>query len=142
MTVGRSDFPKAFGALLETMIFVDSDHAHNLVTRRSLTGLLAFVGSTPVSWFSKCQGAVASSTYQAEFSALCTAEAQSLRYMLRCLVIPIPSNGSAPTKVFGDNFSVIQNASDPDVTLKKKHVAISFHVDHEAITIGVITPFI
>ena len=93
-------FPRAFGPSLDTTIFVDSDHAHDLVTRRSLTGLIAFVGSTPVTWFSKRQGAIASSTYQAEFSALRTAveEAQSLRYMLRCLGVPIPSDGTAPTR--------------------------------------------
>ena len=54
----------------------------------------------------------------------------------------VPSNDSAPIRVFGDNFSVIQNASDPDATLKKKYVAISFHVVHEAITTGgSIAPF-
>jgi hypothetical protein len=61
--------------------------------------------------------------------------------MLRCLGIPIPSDGSAPTRIFGDNFTVIQNASDPFTTLKKKHVAISFHFVHEAITAGVVAPF-
>jgi hypothetical protein len=61
--------------------------------------------------------------------------------MLRCLGIPIPSDGSAPTRLFGDNFSVIQNANDPDVILKKKHVAISFHVIHEAIAAGVVAPY-
>jgi hypothetical protein len=74
-------FPKAFGDMLDMTIFVDSDHAHDLVMRHSLTGLLAFVGSTPVSWFSKRQGPVTSSTFQAELSALRTAveEAISLR---------------------------------------------------------------
>jgi hypothetical protein len=61
--------------------------------------------------------------------------------MLCSLGIPIPSNGSTLTKVFGDNFSVIHNVSDPDATLKKKHVAISFHVVCEVITTGIIAPF-
>jgi len=39
------------------------------------------------------------------------------------------------------NFSVIKNASDPDATLKKKHVAISFHVVCEVIASGIIAPF-
>ena len=73
-------FPQAFGPALETTILVDSDQAHDKKTCRSLTGLLAFVGSTPVLWLSKRQGSIASSTYAAEFSALRTAteEAQSL----------------------------------------------------------------
>jgi hypothetical protein len=41
----------------------------------------------------------------------------------------------------GDNFNIIQNASDPFAMLKKKHVAISFHLVHEAITSGVVAPF-
>ena len=135
--------PGAFSATLDTTIFVDSDYAHDLVTHHSLTGLLAFVGSTPVMWFSKQQGAFASSMYHAEISALCTSmeEAQSLCYMLCCLGIPIPSDGSALTKVFGNNYGVIRNVSDPDATLKKKHVVITFHLVREAITAGVTAPF-
>jgi len=115
--------PELFGPSLETTILVDLDHAHNHKTRRSLTGLLAFVGSTPVMWLSKRQGSVASSTYAAEFSALLTVteEAQSLRYMLRCLGCNIPSDGSCPTKIFGDNLSMIQNAQNPAADLSKKH---------------------
>jgi len=136
-------FPPSFGPILETSILVDSDHAHDKKTRRSLTGLLAFVGSTPVIWLSKRQGSIASSTYAAEFSALRTAteEAQSLRYMLRCLGCNVPADGSCPTRVFGDNLSVIQNAQNPAADLSKKHVAISYHVVREAVAAGIIAPF-
>jgi hypothetical protein len=134
------NFPKAFGPILETTILVDSDHAHDLKTRRSITGLLAFVGSTPVHWMSKRQGSIASSTYAAEFSALRTAteEAMNIRYMLRCLGVNI---GTKPTDVFGDNLSVIQNSQNPEADLSKKHVAISFHVVREAIAAGIICPY-
>ena len=137
-----SGFPRPFGETLQTAICVDSDHAHDLKTRRSITGLIAFVGSTPVVWYSKRQGSIASSTYSAEFSALRTAteEAQALRYMLRCLGIPIANDGSNPTLLFGDNFSVIQNARDFEADLKKKHVAISFHTVREAVAAGVVEP--
>ena len=66
-------FIPPYGQILETTIIVDSDHAHDHKTRRSLTGLIVFVGSTPVYWISKRQSTVASSTYAAEFSALRTA---------------------------------------------------------------------
>ena len=51
---------------------VDSDHAHDQKTRRSLTGLLAFVGSTPVIWLSKRKDSISSSTYAVELSTLRT----------------------------------------------------------------------
>ncbi len=136
-------FPKPFGPVMESTIFVDSDHAHDKKTRRSLTGLLAYVGSTPVLWLSKRQGSIASSTYSAEFSALRTAteEAISLRYMLRCLGCNVPADGSCPTKIFGDNLSVILNSQNPAADLAKKHVAISFHSVREAVAARIIEPY-
>ena len=46
------NLPPAFGPELETSIFVDADHAHDTKTRRSITGMILFVGSTPVAWSS------------------------------------------------------------------------------------------
>jgi hypothetical protein len=122
---------------------VDSDHAHDRKTRRSLTGWIAFVGSTPVAWQSEWQGSVSSSTYAAEFSAMriATEEAMSLRYMLRCLGCNIPADRSCATKVFNDNFSVIQNCQNPAADFSKKHVAISYHVVREAVAAGIIEPY-
>ena len=34
-------------------VFVDSDHGHDKVTRRSITGLIAFLGRTPAFYLSK-----------------------------------------------------------------------------------------
>jgi len=138
-----ANLPQAFGPVLETTIMVDSDHGHDKKTFRSLTGLIAWVGSTPVIWFSRRQGAIASSTYAAEFSALRTAteETISLRYMLRCLGCNVPSDGSCPTKIFGDNLGVIQSAANPAADLSKKHVAISFHCVREAIAARILEPY-
>ena len=134
------NFPKAFGPVLETAILIDADHAHDLNTRRSTTGLLAYVGSTPVIRISRRQGSIASSTYAAEFSALCTAteEAMNLQYMLCCLGVNL---GGKLTDLFGDNLSVIQNSQNPAADLSKKHVAISFHVVCEAIAAVIISPY-
>ena len=41
-------FPKPFGPILEQTLLVDSNHAHDLVTYKSLTGYLGYVRSTPV----------------------------------------------------------------------------------------------
>ena len=101
------------------------------------------MGSTPVTWGSRRQGAIASSTYAVEFSALrtVTEEAISLRYMLRCLGCNVPVDGSCPTKVFSDSLSIIQNCQNPATDLSKKHVAISFYLVREAIAVGIIAPY-
>jgi hypothetical protein len=131
-----ADFPDTFGAELKTSVFFDADHAHDHVTRRSFSGLLVFVGSTPVVWQSKRQGCIATSTYCAEFMAMRAAveEAISIRYMLRCLGIPV----TKPTELYGDNFGVIQSAEIPEGELKKKHIAISYHYVREAIAARIV----
>ena len=61
--------------------------------------------------------------------------------MLRCLGCNIPADGSSPTRIFGDNLSVIQNVQNPAADLSKKHVAISFHVAREAIAARIIEAY-
>ena len=53
-------------------VFVDSDHGHDKVTRRSITGLIAFLGRTPAFYLSKRQGAIETSTYGAKICAMKT----------------------------------------------------------------------
>ena len=61
-------------------------------------------------------------------------EAISIRYMLRCLGVPV----TCPTDLFGDNIGVIQSAEIPDGELKKKHIAISYHYVREAIAAKIV----
>ena len=130
------DLPTAYGVELESSIFFDADHAHDKVTRHSITGLIVFVGCTPVLWMSRRQGCIATSTYCAEFMAMRSAveEAISVRYMLCCLGVPVLK----PTQLYGDNASVIQNASIPHSDLKKKHIAISYHYVREAVAAKIV----
>ena len=123
---------------LEITTFADSDHAHDKVTRRSMTGLLILVGRTPVFFMSKRQGAIATSTYGAEFCAMRTAteEVISVRYMLRCLGVKVKH----ASLICGDNMGVIQNCTIPDSLLKKKHVAIAFHKTRESAAAGICHP--
>ena len=43
-------FPPALINELEISIFADSYHGHDKVTGRSITGIIALVGSTPILW--------------------------------------------------------------------------------------------
>ena len=88
----------------------------------------------------KHQDSIASNIYAAELSALRTAteEAQRLHYIMCCLGWNTPSDGTYPTRIFGDNLSVILNAQNPAADLSKKHVAISFHIAREAVAADII----
>jgi hypothetical protein len=67
---------------MEITVFVDLDHAHDQATRKSITGIVIFVGQTPLFYFSKRQGAISTLTYGAELCAMKTAveELIAVRY--------------------------------------------------------------
>jgi hypothetical protein len=125
-------FPEALVLELEINVFVDADHGHDKVTGRSVTGVFAFVGSTPVMSRSKRQASVQTSTFGAEFTALKTAveDAVMLRYYLRSMGVKV----TAPTRVLVDNMGVVLNSSNPGSTLNKKHIALAYHFvrEHQA----------
>ena len=117
--------------MVSTHCFVDLDHAANTVTRCSQTVLLLFVNRAPVTWFSKRQNTVKTSTFGSEFIAMKTAvqQIEALRYKLQMFGIPI----EGPTNVFCDNKAVFKNTSIVDSTLKKKHTSICYHRAREAV---------
>ena len=128
---GLGDMPAPRGQTASTHCFVDSDHAVNTVTRCSQTGLLLFVNRAPVTWFSKRQNTVETSTFRSEFIAMKTAveHIEALGYNLWMFGIPI----GGPTNVFCDNEAVFKNTSIPDSTLKKKHTSICYHRAREVV---------
>jgi Reverse transcriptase (RNA-dependent DNA polymerase) len=129
-------FPTPMGKELSTTIYFDADHAHDQKTRKSITGIIAYIGNTPVIWMSKRQGAIATSTYGAELCAARTAteEAISIRYMLRSLGVPI----TKPTLMLGDNLGSLQSVTSPGAICKKKHTQINFHYVREAVAAGIV----
>ena len=130
-------FPDPVVEGLAVMIFSDSDHGHDKVTGRSITGILVFLGSTPIYWSSKRQSSVQLSTYGAEFIALNTGVqmAEEVRYHLRAMGVKV----DAPTVIYEDNQSVCMSAADPGSTLNKKCVALSYHYVREHIANKVVT---
>jgi Reverse transcriptase (RNA-dependent DNA polymerase) len=130
------DAPESRGKSITMTCFVDADHAGCLATRRSHTGVLIFLNRAPILWYSKRQNTVESSTFGSEFIAAKTAVdmVEGLRYKLRMLGIPI----DGPTDLFGDNESVVKNATRAESTLKKKHNAIAYHRVREAQAAGFI----
>ena len=119
------------GQMVSRHFFVDLEHAANTITRHSQTGLLLFVNRAPVTWFSKRQNTVKTSTFGSEFITMKTAveHIEALCYKLWMFGIPI----EGPTNAFCDNEEVFKNTSIPDSTLKKKHTSISYHRAREAV---------
>jgi hypothetical protein len=49
--------------------YVDANLYHNVLTGRSVTGVLHFLNGTLIDWYSKKQATVESATYGSEFVA-------------------------------------------------------------------------
>jgi hypothetical protein len=128
--------PEPRGHQVQINAFVDADHAGNRVTRRSHTGILIYLNCAPISWYSKAQSTVESSTFGSEFVALriLVEMLEALCYKLRMFGIPI----DGPTNAFCDNKSVVTNSPVPTFTLKKKHNSIAYHSVREAVASGVL----
>ena len=129
--------PKPLMKELDINIFVDSNHGHDLVTGKSITGVIIFVGRTPIKYFSRRQSSVQTSTFGAEFVSLKRAveEAIEIRYYLRSMGVPV----TKPTVIYGDNMSAIKNTVDPGSPLKKKYLALAYHFCREYFSAGVVS---
>ena len=64
-------------------------------------------------------------------------EILSICYSLHSFGVPV----THASHVFGDNMSVLLNIQQPDSQLRKKHLAISYHVSHESCAAHIIEPF-
>jgi hypothetical protein len=77
--------PMSKGPKVRMTVYVDADHAHDLVTRRSITGILMMLNNMPISWVSKRQKTVETSTYGSELvaSRVATELILKVRFILR-----------------------------------------------------------
>ena len=114
--------------------FTDSDWANCLDTRRSVGGYSFTLGSGVVSWTTRKQKTVASSSCEAEYTAAfeCGKEAIWLRTLLSGI-------GFAPgtsTPILCDNNAAINLSEDPSLHQRVKHVDIKFHFLRERVHSG------
>jgi hypothetical protein len=130
------NMPEPLGLPVLITCFTDADHAGNVVTRRSHTGIILFLQNAPILWYSKKQNTVESSTFGSELVAMRVARdmISGLRTKLRMLGIPL----EGPANILCDNQGVVKNTSIPESTLNKKHNAINYHAIREAVAMEMI----
>ena len=62
--------PDPRGKSVELLMWVDSDHAGDKMTRQSCTGYFIFLNTALIDWLSKKQATFESSVFGAEFIAI------------------------------------------------------------------------
>ena len=103
---------------IKITVFKNAHHAHDIVTRRSVTGILLLINNTPVKWITKRQKTVETSTYGSELVAAKTAVELILEYCYILRMMGAQLEESA--LMLGDNNSVALNTTMPSSVLKKK----------------------
>jgi len=125
------NMPEPLGNSVQLNAFVDADHAGELTTRRSQTGIIVYGNMAPLIFYSKRQNTVESSTFGSEFVAMriLVDIIHGLRYKLRMFGVPL----DGPANVFCDNEAVYKSSMRAESVLKKKNLSISYHKTREAI---------
>ena len=120
-----TDAPAPHGKPVVTSYFVDANLYHDMLTGRSVTGVLHLVNQTPIDYFSKKQATVETATYGSEFLAArtCVEQIIDLHNALCYLGVPVHKK----SHMFGDNQSVVDSSTRLHAKLHKRHTALSFH---------------
>ncbi|KAI2511653.1 Reverse transcriptase (RNA-dependent DNA polymerase) [Fragilaria crotonensis] len=115
------DFPQVQSST-ELAGYVDAAHATDLVTRRSITGLVFMFCGGPLAYKSKIQSTVSTSSTEAEF--LAAVHAAKIAKYLRSILSELGYAQLGPTTLFEDNAAAILmvNASRP--TPRARHIDI------------------
>lgn len=110
-------------------MFTDADWAGDPLTRRSTSGYVMFGAGGPLSWGSKLQSTVATSTMQAEYQCLYN----GLQEMIwsRGVTGEVGLKIDEPTPLFLDSQSAQDISENPVQHQRSKHIEIKYHMIRE-----------
>ncbi|CAM9485080.1 unnamed protein product, partial [Heterosigma akashiwo] len=127
------------GGDLVLRAFSDADFCNDRVDGKSVTGYILFLGDAPIVWSSKLQGAVTTSTVEAEYLALRSAVKDIM--WLRSLLAEMGCPQHEPTPVVEDNSACVEWANDMLVNKRNRHFHVSYHLAKEQVSLGTIRMF-
>jgi hypothetical protein len=122
-------YPKKKEDRAELMGYSDSDLAGDLDNRKSTSGVLFFLGKSPVSWQSTKQRVVALSSCEAEYIAAATAACQGV--WLARLLSELKDSEVRVLVLRVDNMSTISLIKTPVHHDRSKHIDVRYHLIRE-----------
>ena len=141
-----ADMKVTYGAQAATLVgFSDADYAADKTDRKSTLGQVFMFAGGPISWASRKQKSVATSTTEAEYMALseCSRQAIWLAQLLKELGHPEHINeslqvdlrslktGQTCVELRGDNMGSIKLVKNAQVGERSKHIDVAYHYIRE-----------
>ncbi|GBE87024.1 hypothetical protein SCP_1002700 [Sparassis crispa] len=115
--------------------YTDTDYASDH-DRKSVSGHVFYLGGGAVAWSSKKQTTTATSSTEAEYTALAHATRQAI--WLRNLLAELGFAQEEPTEIYCDNQAAIAIARDPQYHARSKHFDVQNHFVREKVENGII----
>jgi len=116
--------------------WVDSDWAGDPEQRRSVSGMIVYLGKVPILWKSQMQARTSLSSGEAEFIAV--GEVTRHVLMLRYVMDEMGFGQTEPTTVHCDASAALQALEKQKCDSKLKHVATRFHRTRQEVALGTI----
>ncbi|KAI3772603.1 hypothetical protein L6452_03793 [Arctium lappa] len=126
-------YPKETG--FELTAYSDADHAGNMLDRKSTSGHVQFLGDRLVSWASKKQNCVSTSTAEAEYVAATSCCSQVI--WMHTQLKDYGFNYSR-IPIYCDSKSAIAISSNPVQHTKTKHIDVRYHFIKDHVEKGTI----
>ena len=114
--------------------YSNSDHAGDVVGRRSTAGMAFYLNDSLITWNSHKEKTVALSSCESEFMAATAAARQGL--WLRSLLVEITDKPPQSVKMFVDNNSAIALMKNPVFHGRSKHIDVKYHFIRECVERG------
>ena len=115
-------------------IYCDSDFGADKDDRRSVLGYVAMFGGCAVSWASRRQKSVSTSTTEAEYMALSAACKQAM--WIRSFLMELGRTSyigmnNHTLRIYEDNEGVLKQVRNPQIHDRSKHIDIAYHYVRE-----------
>ncbi|MCO5569475.1 hypothetical protein L7F22_023187 [Adiantum nelumboides] len=117
--------------------FSDLDWAGCFDTRVSTSGFCFMLGSSCISWLSKKQPTVATSSCEAEYKAVLTATIECV--WLRRLMADLGDGQDTANTIYTDSQSALAVARNPIFHARTKHIEVHYHYVRERLLAGEIS---
>jgi hypothetical protein len=120
----------------ELLGYSDADLAGDVDDWKSTTGMVFFLGRSPISWHSQKQRVVAVSSCESEYIAAATTSCQGV--WLSRLIGELLNEEPRPPKLLVDNKSAIQLVKNPVFHDRSKHIDTRYHLIRDYVEKGVL----